>query len=100
LNAPPISEATFTVDEAWSGSVDPDPFDPDPFDPEIVELEMVGPETGETATGPAAEELTCASDNETNKPAKPSGANSQVKNDVTNILCPGLRQLPNPEPES
>jgi hypothetical protein len=87
------------VDEAWSGSVDPDPVAPDPVDPEMVELEMVGPETGVAAV-PATEELICATDNETNNPAKPSGAKSRVRNHVTNILCPGLHQLPNPELES
>ncbi|MGB6384496.1 MAG: hypothetical protein WBD25_15615 [Terriglobales bacterium] len=68
MNAPPISEGTFTVEMARRAIVDP----------ELVDAEMIDPETELLAVAPEGPEFVCASDN----PARIMTAKTAVENDL------------------
>jgi hypothetical protein len=74
MNAPPISEATFVVEEACSAMVDPEILDPETLDPDG---RMLG-----TAEGVA--ECPCAAENAAKK--KKRGANNPPENDLIERL--------------
>jgi len=71
MNAPPISEATFTVEVARSEMVDP---------------EMLDPETGDVAAASGDAELLCATESRADNTAKTRSANKAVENELIPCL--------------
>ena len=74
MNAPPISEATFTVEEACSAMVDP----------EIIDPETLDPDGGMLGTADGVAECPCATENAAKK--KKRGANNPPENDLIERL--------------
>lgn len=70
MNAPPVSEATFMVEEACSAMLDPETPDPD----------------GGMGTAEGVAECPCAAENEAKKKKKGRSANNPPENDLIERL--------------
>jgi hypothetical protein len=71
MNAPPISEATFTVEEACSAMVDP---------------EMLDPDGGMLGTAEGVAECPCPAENAAKKKKRGRSANNPPENDLIERL--------------
>jgi len=71
MNAPPISEATFMVEEACSAMVDPETLDPD---------------SGMLGTTEGVDECPCAAETAAKKKKRGRNANNPKENDLIERL--------------
>jgi hypothetical protein len=79
MNAPPISEATFTVEEECNAMVDPETPDPD---------------SGMLGTAEGLAEFPCATENAAKKKKRSRSANNPPENDLIERL--NFPQNPDP----
>jgi len=71
MNAPPISDATVTVEEACSAMLDPETLDPD---------------SGMLGTAEGVAEFPCPTENAAKKKKRARSANNQPENDLIERL--------------
>jgi hypothetical protein len=75
MNAPPISEATLTVEEAWSAMLDPEMLDPETPDPD-----------GGMGTAEGVAECLCATENSAKKKKRSRSVNNLPENNLIERL--------------